>query len=154
MSETVNKDPFGVEAPEPDARQDFLVVGIGASAGGIQALKEFFARVPAESGMAYVVILHLSPDHDSQLAAVLQSAASIPVAQVGRHVHVEPNHVYVIPPNKSLTMSDGYLEVSDVASTEVRRAPVDIFFRALAESHGPRAVSACCRGRGRTARWG
>ncbi|MBA2646085.1 MAG: hypothetical protein H0U81_04725 [Pyrinomonadaceae bacterium] len=102
MSETINKDLFGAEAAEPDADKNFLVVGIGASAGGIQALKEFFERVPAESGMAYVVILHLSPDHDSQLASVLQSAARIPVTQVARRGRVVPDHVYVIPPNKSL----------------------------------------------------
>jgi PAS domain S-box-containing protein len=148
MSETFNKDPFGAEATEPDADKNFLVVGLGASAGGIQALREFFARVPAGSGMAYVVILHLSPDHDSQLAEVLQSAAAIPVTQVENHVRVEPNHVYVIPPNKSLAINDGHLEVSNMTSTEVRRAPVDIFFRTLADSHGARAVSVVLSGTG------
>jgi len=67
-------------------RDDFLIVGIGASAGGIQALKTFFENVPADSGAAYVVILHLSPDHDSQLAAVLQTASKIPVTQVSEKV--------------------------------------------------------------------
>src|SRR5438477_8905049 len=85
-----------------DGKKNFLVVGIGASAGGIQALRNFFAQVPKDSGMAYVVILHLSPDHDSQLAEVLQSTAPVPVTQVEKRVAVEPNHVYVIPPNKNL----------------------------------------------------
>jgi CheB methylesterase/Crp-like helix-turn-helix domain len=84
MSENIHQDQSGAEMIEPHAGQDFLVVGIGASAGGIQALREFFARVPAESGMAYVVILHLSPDHDSQLAAVLQSTTPMPVTQVAQ----------------------------------------------------------------------
>ncbi|MCA1636638.1 MAG: histidine kinase, partial [Acidobacteria bacterium] len=123
-------------------------VGIGASAGGIQALKDFFERVPAESGMAYVVILHLSPDHDSQLAHVLQSAARIPVTQVARRGRVVPDHVYVIPPNKNLEIKDGHIDVLSVTSTEVRRAPVDIFFRTLAESHGSRAVSVVLSGTG------
>ena len=148
MSETFNQDPFGAEATEPDAGHDFLVVGLGASAGGIGALKEFFARVPADSQMAYVVILHLSPDHDSQLAEVLQSAAQIPVTQVTDRVRVEPNHVYVIPPDRSLAISDGHLDVSRMTSTEVRRAPVDIFFRTLAESHRECAVSVVLSGTG------
>src|SRR5215217_9680287 len=96
------------------AGQDFLVVGLGASAGGIRAFKEFFERVPADSGMAYVVILHLSPDHDSRLAEVLQFSASIPVTQVTETVRLEPDHVYVIPPNQSLSMEDGALHLSEV----------------------------------------
>ncbi|HVF87620.1 MAG TPA: CheR family methyltransferase, partial [Pyrinomonadaceae bacterium] len=128
---------------------DFLIVGIGASAGGIQALKGFFQSVPADSSIAYVVILHLSPDHDSQLAEILQTVAPIPVAQVrDESVRVEPNHVYVIPPNKSLAMNDGHLALSPIQSYEERRAPVDIFFRTLAESHDSRAVSVILSGTG------
>jgi two-component system, chemotaxis family, CheB/CheR fusion protein len=148
MSENIHQDQSGAEMIEPHTEQDFLVVGIGASAGGIQALREFFARVPAESGMAYVVILHLSPDHDSQLAAVLQNTTGMPVTQVERRVRVVPDHVYVIPPNKSLESKDGHLDVSHVTSIEVRRAPVDIFFRTLAESHHERAVGVVLSGTG------
>src|SRR5262245_42655071 len=72
----------------------FLVVGIGASAGGIQALKEFFSNVPGNSGMAYVVILHMSPEHDSRLAEVLQVASPIPVTQVKEREKIHPDHVY------------------------------------------------------------
>ena len=133
----------------PDLPEDFLVVGIGASAGGIQALKEFFENVPADSGMAYVVILHLSPDHDSRLAEVLQHSAAIPVTQVKRRVRVEPNHVYVVPPNEHLTMTAaGDIEVSPNLSVEDRRAPVDIFFRTLAESLHARAVAVVLSGTG------
>jgi two-component system, chemotaxis family, CheB/CheR fusion protein len=91
---------------EPNAggqrRSRLSVVGLGASAGGIKALKEFFANVMPDSGIAYVVILHLSPDYESKLAEVLQVTAPIPVTQVTERVHVVPNHVYVIPQNKSL----------------------------------------------------
>ncbi len=73
-----NHDPLDKEEKAHDADGEFLIVGLGASAGGIRALKEFFARVPADSGMAYVVILHLSPDHDSRLAEVLQSPPTSP----------------------------------------------------------------------------
>src|ERR1700712_3579761 len=94
---------------------NFLIVGIGASAGGIKALKEFFSNVPADSGMAYVVILHLSPEFDSRLAEILQTVTSIPVTQIKEEkVVVAPNHAYVIPPNRSLAMADGYLALSSV----------------------------------------
>jgi two-component system, chemotaxis family, CheB/CheR fusion protein len=148
MSEPGNQDPFSSELLDGSAEKEFLVVGLGASAGGITALRDFFANVPADSGMAYVVILHLSPDHDSQLATVLQQVASIPVTQVEGNVRVEPDHAYVIPPNRSMAMTAGFLILSDVTSTEARRAPVDIFFRTLAEVNGPRAVSVILSGTG------
>ncbi|MGI4832150.1 MAG: CheR family methyltransferase [Janthinobacterium lividum] len=126
----------------------FLIVGLGASAGGIQALREFFEHVPADSGMAYVVILHLSPDHDSQLAQVLQAVASIPVTQVTEKVEIAPNHIYVVPPNQHLLIEGGAIVPSPNLHVEERRAPVDIFFRTLADSHGPRAVSVVLSGTG------
>src|ERR1043166_4342322 len=79
---------------------DFVVVGIGASAGGIAALRSFFGAAPAVSGIAYIVILHLSPDYESKLAEILQAVAKIPVSQVREPVKIEPDHVYVIPPNQ------------------------------------------------------
>ena len=82
MEEASNKDSFGAGPVTPDGDENFLVVGIGASAGGVRALRNFFAKVPAHTGMAYVVILHLSPDHDSQLAEVLQSVSLLPVTKV------------------------------------------------------------------------
>ncbi|HEY6187811.1 MAG TPA: chemotaxis protein CheB, partial [Pyrinomonadaceae bacterium] len=148
MDEATDKDLFDAEAVTPDGDENFLVVGIGASAGGVRALRNFFANVPAHTGMAYVVILHLSPDHDSQLAEVLQSVSLLPVIKVEQRVRVEPDHVYVIPPNKNLEVNDGHIDVLDVTRNEVRRAPIDIFFRTLAQSHGPRAVSVVLSGTG------
>ncbi len=125
-----------------------MIVGIGASAGGIQALKEFFDHVPSDSGIAYVVILHLSPDHDSQLAEVLQFSSRIPVTKVTEKVLVEPNRVYVVPPNQHLEMIEDSIIVSPNTEIEDRRAPVDIFFRTLAEAVGPRAVAVVLSGTG------
>lgn len=143
---TINKDSV---APAVDGEQkDFLVVGIGASAGGIKALQEFFGNVPADSGVAYVVILHLSPDHESRLAEVLQAISKIPVRQVNEKVLVEPNRVYVVPPNLSLSMLDGHIGVQPVRTIEERRAPVDIFFRTLGESVHERAVAVVLSGTG------
>ncbi len=139
-----SKSDFG-EKPAPD---EFLVVGIGASAGGIQALKAFFENVTADSGMAYVVILHLSPDHDSKLAEILQTVSPILVKQVTKKTLIQPNHVYVVPPNKSLIVSDGQIEISPIKTVEERRAPVDIFFRTLAETHHARAIAVVLSGTG------
>jgi two-component system CheB/CheR fusion protein len=143
-----SNNPEGAEQAGRETGEDFLVVGLGASAGGIKALKEFFANVPAGSDMAYVVILHLSPEHESYLAEVLQFDTRMPVTQVQDAVKIEPNHVYVIPPNKSLSMSDGHLALAEVRRVEERRAPVDIFFRTLADSKHSRAVSVVLSGTG------
>jgi PAS domain S-box-containing protein len=131
-----------------DIPKEFLIVGIGASAGGIQALLEFFGNVPQDSNMAYVVILHLSPDHDSHLAEVLQRETTIPVAQVTEKTIISPDHIYVVPPDRHLTMEDGFITVSPNLHMEERRAPVDIFFRTLADQHGPRAISVILSGTG------
>jgi len=140
-------DPPGARS-EPGAAPKLLVVGLGASAGGIQALRTFFSHVPADSGSAYVVILHLSPDHDSKLAEVLQTSTSIPVTQVTHPVPIEPNHVYVVPPNRRLDITEGTLTLSEMTQREHRRSPVDIFFRALADAYGTRSVCAILSGTG------
>ena len=134
-----------IKPAEPD---DFLVVGLGASAGGVQALSEFFSNVPEKTGIAYVVILHLSPDHDSKLTEVLQATTRIPVRRVNSRVQVAPDTIYVVPPDKHLVMMDHMIDASDNVQTEDRRAPVDIFFRTLAETHGTRAVAVILSGTG------
>jgi two-component system, chemotaxis family, CheB/CheR fusion protein len=127
---------------------NFVVVGIGASAGGIQAVKEFLAVVPEDPGMAFVVILHLSPEHESRLADVLRGSTAMPVTQVTEAIAVERNHVYVVPPDQSLSMVDGHLALSPRTRIEERRAPIDIFFRTLGESHQSRAVGVVLSGTG------
>jgi two-component system, chemotaxis family, CheB/CheR fusion protein len=147
INEAADSAPRGNQ-PHSHSTNDFLVVGIGASAGGIQALKDFFLRVPADSNIAYVVILHMSPDYESRLAEILQTASSVPVTQVQERVEVAPNHVYVIPPNRNLTMSDGHLDLNTRIGAEERRSPVDLFFRTLAETNEERAVSVVLSGTG------
>lgn len=138
----------GREIDTPSDSPSFIVVGLGASAGGIQALQEFFAHVPEHSGIAYVVILHLSPEHDSRLAEVLQTVTPLPVRQVLKKVQVEPDHIYVVPPNQHLEMQDGAILVTPNTQMGERRAPVDIFFRTLADSHGEAAVAVVLSGTG------
>jgi two-component system CheB/CheR fusion protein len=142
--ELINNDTANLKP----AKDEFLIAGLGASAGGIQALQEFFFHVPIKSGIAYVVILHLSPDHDSKLAQVLQNATRMPVKQVTEKTSVEADHVYVIPPNQHLTMEDGFIVVSPNVEIEDRRAPVDIFLRTLADEYGARAIAIILSGTG------
>ncbi len=136
------------EAEQERPNSDFLVVGIGASAGGVEALKEFFAAVPSEPGMAFVVVLHLSPRHESNLAQIIQAYTSMPVAQVTRTVKVHPNRVYVIPPNRRLAMTDGVITVQKAEKTLGTRIVIDLFFRTLADAYGRNAVCIVLSGSG------
>jgi two-component system CheB/CheR fusion protein len=117
------------------------VIGLGGSAGSISALQAFFSRMPGDSGLAFVVVLHLSPEHESSLAALLQNVTPMCVVQVSEAVKVEPNCVYVIPPGKNLLMADGQLVLSDLRHENGKRSVVDIFFRTLADTHGPRSAA-------------
>jgi len=127
---------------------DFLLVGLGASAGGIRALKEFFAVMPADSGMAFVVILHLSQEHKSNLAEILQRETAMKVEQVNGTVKVEPNRVYVIPPAKHLELVDGVIKLRAPERSKGLRVPIDRFLRSLADAYGKRAVSIILSGTG------
>ncbi len=124
------------------------VVAIGASAGGLAALKAFFAHVPKGSGVAYVVIMHLSPEHESHLEELLQPHVAIPVVQVTTTVSLERNHVYVIPPRANLEAVDTHLRLAQIESRRQARAPIDHFFRTLAETHDGRAVGIVLTGTG------
>ncbi len=129
-------------------KKNFLTVGIGASAGGIQPLKEFFAAMPDGNGMVFVVILHLSPEHESQLSSVLQTSTKMPVIQVRETVKIEPNHVYVIPPTKHLAMVDGEIRLIEPETIRGRRVPIDLFFRTLAAAHGKKSACVILSGTG------
>lgn len=117
------------------------MVGLGGSAGGIQALQAFFGKMPADTGMVFVVILHLSPEHESTLSELLQRTTTMRVVQVLETERVEPNCVYVIPPGKALTSLDGMLRLSELPAERGRRVAVDLFFRTLAETHGPHSIA-------------
>jgi two-component system CheB/CheR fusion protein len=123
------------------------VVGIGASAGGLKALRDFFAAVPADSGMAYVVIMHLDPGRESRIAAILQDRTPAPVVQVTGSTAVKADHVYVIPPGHDLAMEGATLRVLPRGG-EAQHAPVDLFFRTLAEAYGADAVGVVLSGTG------
>jgi len=130
------------------AHVDFPVVGIGASAGGLKGLLQFFERMPPESGMAFVIILHLSPKHESNLDKLLQAVTAMPVMQVNESIEIERNHVYVISPAKHLSMVDGMLQVSAPPSQRDRHTAIDLFFRTLGETKKARAMCIVLSGTG------
>ena len=126
--------------------REVRVVALGGSAGSIPALQQIFQAMPADSGMAFVVVLHLSPEHESVLSDVLQRTTKMPVAQARDGERVLPDHVYVIPPGKHLSLSDGHLRLTELPREQGRRMVVDLFFRSLADTHGAHAVAVVMSG--------
>ncbi|MDQ0739783.1 chemotaxis response regulator CheB [Pseudomonas sp. W4I3] len=127
---------------------NFPVVGIGASAGGLQAVKAFFEHMPQDCGMAFVVILHLSPDHQSVADKIIQESTRLPVIQVSETTPIEKNRVYVISPAQHLLMNDGYLSVSPSVREGGSHIAIDLFFRDLADTHKERAFCLVLSGTG------
>jgi two-component system CheB/CheR fusion protein len=127
---------------------DFPIVGIGASAGGIQALMRLLQGMPADGGMAFVAVLHISPNHACHVDEVLQRSITMPVVQVLGTTPIEKNTVYLISPSNDLSLADGCLHV--VPSDPSRRRPVaiDLFFRSLADAHRARSISIILSGMG------
>lgn len=115
-------------------RQDFPIVGIGASAGGLEAFTQFIDAIPEDSRMAYVIVQHLHPLHDSMLTELLSRVAKIPINEITDDIHLAPNTIYVIPENKILTSFDGVLKLSPRIK-DTKNQAIDIFFTSLAEVH-------------------
>ena len=115
------------------------VVGIGASAGGLKVIQQLMTELPNDSGLSFVIVMHLSPEHESNLAAILQRTTAMPIIQVTEEITVRANHVYVIPPSRHLALEDGRLVLSEPQQKPGRRVVIDLFFRTLAEhwGHGP-----------------
>ncbi|WP_136808191.1 CheR family methyltransferase [Desulfosediminicola flagellatus] len=127
---------------------DFPIVGIGASAGGLIALENFFSAMPGDSGIAFVVVSHLSPDHISLLPSLIGRKSSMPVLQVEEGLEVLPNHVYIIPPGREMTISEGRLHVSVFHDHITTGNLIDGFMRALAEDISSKAISIILSGTG------
>ena len=121
-------------------------VALGGSAGSIPALREFLENVPAGSGLAYVVVLHLDPAHESTLPELLQQHTPMPVRAAEDGVHLEADHVYVIPPGKHLIAVNGHLRLVPLHNERGRRTAVDLFFRSLADTHGAHAAAVVLSG--------
>jgi two-component system CheB/CheR fusion protein len=124
------------------------VVGIGASAGGIDALKKFLPAVDPQSGIAFVLVQHLDPTHESILTEILAPMSPVPVVRIQEGTEVAPNHFYVIPPNAALTIENGKLRLSRLAKRRAFGTPIDTFFISLAEGQGDFAACAILSGTG------
>src|SRR5229473_4276363 len=149
----VAADPIGKPAPDrPDVeavieestpRQvvaPFPVVGIGASAGGIEAVKQMLHALPVNTGMAFALVQHLDPSHASMLTEILSRATTMPVSEVTDQEAVEPNHVYVIPPGTNMVISQGILRLVPREERPGQPRAVDHFLRSLAEDQGHKAI--------------
>ncbi len=132
----------------PHRDSERVIVGLGASAGGLAALKTFFRHVPESTGLTFVVVMHLSTEHESHLAELLQPFVKIPVTQVSQTLAMEPDHVYVIPPGCNLSAVDSHLRLSDLETQRRERAPIDHFFRTLARTHDGNAIGVILSGTG------
>ena len=138
------------ESADRESERDspVTVVGIGASAGGLEALSEFFRNVPADTGLAYVVVQHLSPTHGSILAELLARQATMPVHQAANGDRVEVNHAYVIAPDTKMTLTDGHLKLVPRDPDDRPPLPIDAFFRSLAEVQERRTIGVILSGTG------
>jgi two-component system, chemotaxis family, CheB/CheR fusion protein len=125
----------------------FPVVGIGASAGGLEAFSELLANLPTNTGMAFLLVQHLDPTHSSFLVEILSKQTRMPIEEAREGVEIRPDHVYVLPPNNTLTLAGNLLHLSSRETIEQRRSPVDILFDSLAD-RGISAIGVILSGSG------
>lgn len=131
---------------EEVSKLQFPVVGIGASAGGLDAVRSFLKALPAKPGMAFVFIQHLSPNHESILPELLQKVAPFPVHQITDNIHLEPDNLYIIPENKIVTATDGILKLAPRDKSHKKSNTIDLFFSSLGIVHQSYAVGVVLSG--------
>jgi two-component system CheB/CheR fusion protein len=154
LSEEVPVDTSGKTTAQTNAliqpQQDFPIVGIGASAGGLAAFEAFFSAMPtdAEMNMAFVLVQHLAPDHKSILSELIRRYTKMQVFEVEDGMTVKPNCAYIIPPNKDMAFLNGNLQLMEPAAPRGQRLPIDFFFRSLAQDRRERAICIVLSGSG------
>jgi two-component system CheB/CheR fusion protein len=139
-----------ISSESESEKSAFPIVGIGASAGGLGAFEAFFSGMPADRqpGMAFVLVQHLAPDHTSILAELIRRFTNMTVLQVEDGMPVQPNHVYIIPPNHDMALLNGTLQLSEPLEPRGHRLPIDYFFRTLAQDQHDRAIGIVLSGTG------
>jgi two-component system, chemotaxis family, CheB/CheR fusion protein len=148
-SKRAARRPAGKAKVIPIAPTDeFLIVAIGASAGGIEATTAVVRHLSPDTGMAFIVVQHLDPKHHSILSELLAKETSMPVNEVADKMKVEPNHIYVIPPDATMSISDHVLRLTPREESRVGRMPIDYFMRSLAEAHSNNAIGVVLSGTG------
>jgi chemotaxis methyl-accepting protein methylase/chemotaxis response regulator CheB len=156
MADQTAKRDQPIKLPPPQSGLDdstpcstpFPIVGIGASAGGLEAFQELIREVPERSGLAYVLIQHLDPEHTSLLREILQRVSSIPVLEIQNQMQVLVDHIYVIPPNRDMTIQNGILLLSPLEQPRGQRMPIDDFFISLANDQNNRSIGVVLSGTG------
>ncbi|MHB8074124.1 chemotaxis protein CheB [Desulfosporosinus fructosivorans] len=138
----------GIVTNTDTAKADFPIVGIGASAGGLEALIAFLSNVPKNSGLAFVIIQHMEQTRKDILVELLQSATSMKVVQAVENLSVQPGYVYVIPPNKEMSIQHGVLRLFDFIMPYTLHLPIDFFFRSLANDQQERSIGVILAGMG------
>ena len=133
---------------KPMPEIDFPIVGLGASAGGLEAFEQFFHHLAPDSGMAFVLVSHLDPGHASMLTEILQRTTTMTVIEAQDQMVLAPNRVYVIPPNRDLAIFHGAIQLSIPERQRGQRMPIDFFLRSLAEDQGERAIGVILSGTG------
>jgi len=143
-------NPAKPDSPNDQTNQvsHFTIVGLGASAGGLEAYEQFFRHMVPDSGLAFVLVQHLDPSHASMLTEILQRCTTMPVVEAADQLAVRPNTVYVIPPNRDMAIFQGTLQLSEPDAPRGQRMPVDSFLRSLAEEQGDRAIAVILSGTG------
>lgn len=141
------------ESSDPSEKQNpevigFPIAGIGASAGGLEALEQFFGNMPVNSGIGFVVIQHLDPNHTGIMPELLQRTTAMKVIQATDSLQVKPDHVYVIPPNKSMSVLNGHLFLFEPIELRGLRLPIDYFFRSLATDQQENSIGIILSGMG------
>ena len=130
------------------AKQSFPIVGIGASAGGLEAIEGFFANTPSDIRIAFVIIQHLAPEHKSIMGSLLKKYTSLKVMEVRDGTKIEPGCVYLNPPSRDVSIFNGKLYLSEPTQARGARLPIDYFFRSLAESEGDKSICIVLSGTG------
>jgi two-component system CheB/CheR fusion protein len=141
-------NPPEKEPTSPQQDPPFPIAGIGASAGGLEALEQFLGHVPEASGMAFVIVQHLDPTHKGIMPELLQRATAMEVFQVRDRMRVRPECVYVIPPNKDMSILHGVLHLFEPTAPRGLRLPIDLFLRSLAEDRQERSIGVILSGMG------
>lgn len=127
-------------------RSIFPVVGIGASAGGLEAFVELLKNIPTDTGMAFVLVQHLDPTHKSMLTEIISRITQMPAVEVKNGMPVQPDHVYIIPPNKNMTISRGKFRLVSRTEKQGRHLPIDLFLSSLAKDRGHQAIGVILSG--------
>ena len=142
------KEKPKAETTEEKITAQARIIAVGASAGGLEALKKFFKSIPANDKNAYVVIQHLSPDYKSMMGELLKKNTNLPIIQISDQMRVKPGHIYLIPPANNLVLEDDILLLQEKPKSQILNLPIDLFFESMAKQRKERAIGIVLSGTG------